>query len=179
LLRKLIESFINHNKKLIIVSRDIKIRAEEILDKSYHKSYNHSILILKEAQMEKVTINIEGTADEVIASLQRIVGTVQQPRMDVTWLPNEIEDFFEQLQPEAQRVLEEIATDPEGYDRGALIAKLRVTGRGLAGRLSSVGHNIRRSYPMKPRPIELDEETEEYTMLPEFVEWIRRNRGIH
>jgi len=122
--------------------------------------------------MERITITIEGTSEEVIRALQSVAGGVKGQVVAVRWLPDEIKDFFDCLQPEAQRILKEIATKPEGYNRDELLNTLGISGRGLAGRLSSIGHNLRRFYPMKPNPIELDYETWKYTMLPEFANWL-------
>lgn len=126
--------------------------------------------------MAKVTISIEGTPDEVTEYLKKLTGgKVQQLSTGVSWLPEEIESLFTNLQPEAKRILREITTNPEGYDRDALITRLGITGRGLAGRLSSVEFNRKRLFPSKPRPVELDWETWKYKMLPEVAEWIREN----
>lgn len=127
--------------------------------------------------MERITMTIEGTSEEVIRALQEIAGMVKKQRPLVSWLPDEIESFFNWLMPEAQRILREIATKPQGYNRDDLINKLGVSGRGLAGRLSSIGHNLKRSYPSKPSPIELDDETWSYTMLPEFADWFAHNEA--
>jgi len=121
--------------------------------------------------MERVTITIEGSTEEVIRALQAVATGVRRQGASVAWLPNEVSDFFNHLQPDAQRILREIATRPQGYNRDELVSKLGISGRGLAGRLSSIGHNLRRFYPMKPSPIELDDITWNYTMLPEFVDW--------
>ncbi len=129
--------------------------------------------------MERVTITIEGTAEEAIRALQAIVGGVKRQETGVNWVPDEIQDFFDYLRPEAQRILREIATKPEDYDRDELLNELGISGRGLAGRLSSIGHNLKRFYPMKPSPIELDDETWKYTMLPEFVDWITKDSTTH
>jgi len=122
--------------------------------------------------MEHITITIEGTSEEVIRALQAVAAGVSRQGAGVSWLVNEIREFFGHLQPEAQRILREIATRPQGYNRDDLMSELSISARGLAGRLSSVGHTLRRFYPMKPRPIELDYETWNYTMLPEFADWI-------
>ena len=127
--------------------------------------------------MERVTITIEGSTEEVIRALQAVATGVRRQGASVAWLPNEIRDFFNHLQPDAQRILREIATRPQGYNRDDLISALGISGRGLAGRLSSVGHNLRRFYPMKPKPVELDDETWNYTMLPEFVDWLAGNEA--
>jgi len=127
--------------------------------------------------MERITITIEGTSEEVIRALQEIAGAVEKQRPFVSWLPDEVEGFFNCLMPEAQRILKEIATKPQGYDRDDLMNKLGLSGRGLAGRLSSVGHKLKRFYPRKPSPIKLDDETWRYTMLPEFADWIAHNEA--
>jgi len=126
--------------------------------------------------MAKVTISIEGTPDEVTEYIQRLIDArVPQQALGVSWLPEEIENLFTNLQPEAQRILHEVAKKPEGYDRDELITQLGITGRGLAGRLSSVEFTRKRLFPSKPRPIELDWGFWKYTMLPEVVDWIKAN----
>lgn len=128
--------------------------------------------------MAKVTISIEGTPDEVTEYLKKLTGgKVQQLATGVSWLPEEIKSLYANLQPEAKRILREIATTPEGYDRDTLITRLGITGRGLAGRLSSVEFNRKRLFPSKPRPVGLDWDTWKYKMLPEVAEWIKENTG--
>ena len=128
--------------------------------------------------MAKVTISIEGTPDEVTEYLRKLAGG-NMPHLStgVSWLPEEIERLYENLQPEAKRILREVAMNPEGYDRDALISRLGITGRGLAGRLSSVEFNRKRLFPSKPRPVRLDWDIWEYKMLPEVADWIRENTG--
>ncbi len=126
--------------------------------------------------MAKVTISIEGTSDEVAEYLQKLAGSkVQRQLIGVRWLPEEIESLYSNLQPEAQRILREIAKTPAGYNRDDLLNRLGLDGRGLAGRLSSVEFNRKRLFPAKPRPFELDWDTWKYIMLPEVAEWIRVN----
>ena len=129
--------------------------------------------------MAKVTISIEGTTDEIAEYLNKLAGVkVKEQATDVSWLPEEIETLYTDIQSEAKRICREVANNPEGYDRDALIAKLRITGRGLAGRLSSVEFTRRRLFPSKPKPIELNWETWKYEMLPEVAEWIRGNTTV-
>jgi len=128
--------------------------------------------------MAKVTITVEGTTEEVAEYIQKLTGgKVQQGVLGVSWLPGEIENLFNNLQPEAQRILREVANNPTGYDREQLIKKLGITGRGLAGRLSSIEFNRKRLFPTKPRPIELDWDSWKYKMLPEVADWIKSNRA--
>ena len=128
--------------------------------------------------MAKVTISIEGTSDEVAEYLRKLTGgNVPHVPTAVSWLPEEIKRLYENLQSEAKRILREVATNPEGYDRDALISRLSITGRGLAGRLSSVEFNRKRLFPSKPRPVELDWDIWKYKMLPEVADWIRENAG--
>lgn len=128
--------------------------------------------------MAKVTISIEGTPDEVTEYLRKLTdGKMPHLSTGVSWLPEEIKRLYENLQPEAKRILREVATNPEGYDRDALISRLGITGRGLAGRLSSVEFNRKRLFPSKPRPVDLDWDTWKYKMLPEVADWIGENAG--
>lgn len=128
--------------------------------------------------MAKVTISIEGTPDEVADYMKNLIGgKVQQLSTGVSWLPDEIGNLYENLKPEAKRILREVATDPSGYDRDALISRLGITGRGLAGKLSSVEFSRKRLFPSKPRPLELNWDTWKYEMLPEVAEWISENAG--
>ena len=124
--------------------------------------------------MERVTLTIEGTAEEIIASIHRL-SQLQQTRLEegISWLDNEVEDFvINRIQSEARQILKEMANRPSGYDRDELIRNMGLTGRGLAGRLSSIGHNIRKFYPVKRHPINLDEDIGSYTLLPEFARWL-------
>ena len=135
--------------------------------------------------MAKVTINIEGTSDEVAEYLQKLTGGKVEGRIKgVSWLPEEIEILYTNLRPEAQRILREIAKNPTGYNKDDLISLLgltegdrrRIHGEGLAGRLSSIEFKRKRLFPRRPRPIELDRETRrKYIMLPEVAEWIIAN----
>jgi len=124
--------------------------------------------------MEKITLTIEGTAEEIIASISKL-GQFQYRQQEeaISWLDSEIEDFIvNRIQPEAKQILKEMADRPDGYDRDELVRNLGLTGRGLAGRLSSIGHNIRKFYPVKRHPVELDEDSGSYTLLPEFARWL-------
>lgn len=124
--------------------------------------------------MERITVTIEGTTEEIIASIFKLAQIQQRSSEEgVSWLDDEINDFVaNRIQTEARQILKEMANRPSGYDRDQLIQNMRLTGRGLAGRLSSIGHNIRKYYPMKRHPINLDETTWSYTLLPEFARWL-------
>jgi len=127
--------------------------------------------------MVKVTISIEGNQEEVNAYLQRFAAAdTQQPSSSISWLSQEIEVLFNNITPDAQAILVEIASNPTGYDRDDLMKKLGIEGRTLAGRLSSVEANRKRLFPSKPRPLDLDEATWAYEMLPEVAEWIMSNQ---
>lgn len=123
--------------------------------------------------MAKVTISIEGTPDEVTEYIQKLTGAKVQQAIGVRWLPEEIENLFTNLASEAQRILHEVAKKPEGYDRDELITNLGISGRGLAGRLSSVEFQRKRLFPSKPRPVYLDWGSWRYKMLSEVADWIK------
>lgn len=129
--------------------------------------------------MEHVTLTIEGTASEVQIALRRlgttVVGPGEQEVGSISWLDGEIANFFNELQDNAKRILTEIANQPDGYNRDELLAALGFGSRELAGSLSSVGHTLRRFYPLKPKPVVLDDETWKYVMLPEVARWLTTN----
>lgn len=128
--------------------------------------------------MEHVTLSIEGTAEEVQIALKRLAAMAQTEAVEssaVSWLGGEIANFFNSLQANAQKILVEIARRSDGYNRGELLSALAFQPRELAGSLSSVGHTLRRYYPMKPRPLLLDPEKRQYRMLPEVARWIMTN----
>jgi len=128
--------------------------------------------------LERVTLSIEGTAEEVQIALRRLAALTQMVTTEssnVSWLGGEIANFFNSLQSNAQRILVEIARRYDGYNRDELLSALSFQPRELAGSLSSVGHTLRRFYPMKPRPVSLDQDTWQYRMLPEVARWILAN----
>ncbi len=128
--------------------------------------------------MEHVTLSIEGTAEEVQIALRRLAAMAQKGTVEsgtASWLGGEISNFFNSLQGNAQKILVEIARRSDGYNRGELLSALAFQPRELAGSLSSVGHTLRRYYPMKPRPLLLDPEKRQYRMLPEVARWIMTN----
>ena len=125
--------------------------------------------------MGKVVVTIEGNVEEIYTAMRKFIGVKDQWFTRISWLDDEIEDFFINLQPEAKRILRQIASRPEGYNRDVLVKDLGIDSKGMGGKLSSLGHNLKRDYPMKPSPIEFLEEKREYRMLPEFSKWIKEN----
>lgn len=84
------------------------------------------------------------------------------------WSPDEFQQFWNSIKPDAQRVLKEIAKRPSGYPRDDLLKVLSLNGRTLAGFLSSVGHNMK-VFEGVIRPMELDGETGAYKMPKEVA----------
>lgn len=125
--------------------------------------------------MEKVMVTIEGNVEEVYAAMRKLIGIKDQSFTRISWLDDEIEGFFYNLQPEAQRILRRISSKTDGYNREELIKDLGIDWKSMNGKLSSIGHTINRYYPMKPSPYEFNEEKREYQMLPEFSSWIKAN----
>jgi len=127
--------------------------------------------------MAKVTVSIEGTSEEVVEYLQKLVsGKGQNLVGGVSWLPEEIESFYDNLKPEAQRILKEVAKNPTGYDRDDLINRLGLDVRKIPGNLSSVEFKRKKLFPSKPKAMWLDWDIWKYKMLPEVAEWIINNR---
>ena len=125
--------------------------------------------------MEKVMVTIEGNVEEIYSAMRKFIGIKDQGFTRISWLDDEVEDFFYNLRPEAQRILRQMSGKPDGYSREELIKDLGIDYKSMGGKLSSLGHNKNRDYPMKPSPIEFDEEKREYRMLPEFSNWIKEN----
>ncbi len=125
--------------------------------------------------MEKVSLNIEGTSDEIIGALKKLAGLVEQRdeeiSLDENWSEEEIQKFWSMLTDGAKEAFRIIAKFPTGCHRNLVLKELGISGNQLAGRLSSQGHTLR-NFPNKPCPVELDWNTWEYKMRPEFVEAI-------
>lgn len=109
--------------------------------------------------MAKVTINIEGTAEEVQQALRTLVGAMEVaggPAEAVAavapWTPDEARRLWRELAPEARRILQELARRSEGYPQSNLSKALGLSPREIGGRLSSVGHAMRK-LPNKPHPV--------------------------
>ncbi|MCS7051227.1 MAG: hypothetical protein NZL87_06400, partial [Thermomicrobium sp.] len=86
---------------------------------------------------------------------------------------------WSRLQDGARQILAEIAKRPEGYPMVDLERALGVPARVIGGRLSSVGHAMRR-FPHKEEPVEFRTGGDEapgrriYFMKPEIARMIRR-----
>ena len=77
--------------------------------------------------MERVSITIEGTAEEVRSALRRLTALVPeglQEAQEVSWLDGEISNFLALLQSNARTILREIARRPTGYNRDELLSAL-------------------------------------------------------
>lgn len=127
--------------------------------------------------MEKVSLNIEGTSDEVVRALKNLARQVGQQEeetsLEENWSEEEIQDFWRMLTDGAKEAFRVIANRPDGCPREYVLEKLDIEGNQLAGRLSSQGHTMR-NFPQKGWPVKLDENTWEYKMKPEFAEAISK-----
>lgn len=128
--------------------------------------------------MEKISVNIEGTSEEIAKAIKALAALLSEPEekqesQEEDWSEDEIKKFWQMLTEGAREVLRVIAKHPAGCDRDVVLKDLGLNGNQLAGRLSSQGHTMRQ-FPKKPRPVELDWNTWEYKMRPEFVEAIKK-----
>jgi len=125
--------------------------------------------------VEKITINIEGTSEDIVKALKDLAGLMERREEEVSpdenWTEEEIKKFWQMLTDGAKEVFRVIAKNPTGCDRDLVLEELDIEGNQLAGRLSSQGHTMR-NFPKKPWPVELDWNTWEYKMRPEFAEAI-------
>jgi hypothetical protein len=60
------------------------------------------------------------------------------------WPAEEAKELLNQIRPNAQNILEELAKKPEGYPRPELIRALGSSDQAIRGQLSSVGSALRR-----------------------------------
>ncbi|MCM8745214.1 hypothetical protein NET03_01575 [Thermomicrobium sp. CFH 73360] len=142
--------------------------------------------------MARIVITIEGDSQEIGAIqevLQRLAGLAagefevsELPRVPgerEAWTFEEFRQFWSRLQDGARQILAEIAKRPEGYPMVELERALGVPARVIGGRLSSVGHAMRR-FPHKEEPVEFRTGGDEapgrriYFMRPEIARMIRR-----
>jgi len=127
--------------------------------------------------MEKVTINIEGSSEEVVKALQRLASLfVEQQETKVVqeeWSEQDIRGFWNLLTEGARAALRVVAKQPNGCPRHNVLKELGIKGNELAGQLSSVGHT-RRKFKTKCCPFRLNWDTWEYEMIPELSEAIIR-----
>lgn len=142
--------------------------------------------------MARIVITIEGDSQEIGAIqevLQRLAGLTgtelevgEVPRGGgerEPWTFEEFRQFWSRLQDGARQILAEIAKRPEGYPMVELERALGVPARVIGGRLSSVGHAMRR-FPHKEEPVEFRTGGDEtpgrriYFMKPEIARMIRR-----
>ncbi len=142
--------------------------------------------------MAKIVITIEGDSQEIGAIqevLQRLAGlaageletheALRTVGEREPWTFEEFRQFWSRLQDGARQILAEIAKRPEGYPMVELEQALGVPARVIGGRLSSVGHAMRR-FPHKEDPVEFRTGGDEapgrriYFMRPEIARMIRR-----
>ena len=145
--------------------------------------------------MARLTITIEGESEEIEAIqavLQRLAGvtavtgsataeaseTLRLTAQRKDWTAEEYEHFWGQLKDGARQILAEVAKRPEGYPMSDLERALGLPARVIGGRLSSIGHAMRR-FESKEKPIELRTVREDgsrriYVMKPEIARLVRR-----
>jgi hypothetical protein len=62
----------------------------------------------------------------------------------LSWAPREVEKILNGVNPNARRILAELAKSPEGYQRSDMIKVLDLKERAVGGQLSSLGRALRR-----------------------------------
>ena len=161
--------------------------------------------------MVKVTLTMEGDAEEVIAAIRKLaVGdtislttvaeTVDDDAPETTpeaasastvsppapppvpegrWTIDHVRTFWRYLAPNAQQVYHQVAHS-NGYvmSRQSLLDAMGLTERQLSGRMSSVGHSVRRIRNAHnvslPHPMAFDQSSDDYKMLPDVADAIVR-----
>ena len=132
--------------------------------------------------MGKVEFNltVSGEPQDVQATIARVFGSTSAiepaPKEEIAWTTDSITALWEGLTDKAREVLKEMARRPEGYPFTELRQALGLDAAQVAGRLSSVGHNMR-SFPGRPRLVVADGRSREYRLHPAFAEFIRSFEG--
>ncbi len=95
------------------------------------------------------------------------------------WTIDHVRTFWRYLAPNAQQVYHRVANS-SGYvmSRQSLLDAMGLTERQLSGRMSSVGHSVRRIRNAHnvslPHPMAFDPSTDDYKMLPDVADAIVR-----
>jgi hypothetical protein len=132
--------------------------------------------------MAKVTISVEGEPDDVRNALIALLrggplpGDAMPPLPSTAdlWSREDLSRFWMAIQPEARRVLAEVAKHPAGAAWDDVRAALDLSGPEMAGRMSSVGHIMRKIFGGRPAPVQRDYVTRQYTMDPAVAREILR-----
>ena len=157
--------------------------------------------------MVKVALTVEGEADDVIAAIRHLAGDKVSPATVVVadneavaaapteavtppppppapvpegrWTIDHVRTFWGYLAPNAQQVYHRVANS-SGYvmSRQSLLDAMGLTERQLSGRMSSVGHSVRRIRNVHnvalPHPMAFDPTSDDYKMLPDVADSIMR-----
>jgi len=152
--------------------------------------------------MARLTITVEGEADEVREALRHLLGgdlvgtsgpaaglppdqqstgdgePTAAPPPPLTWTHDELSRLWAHLTDPARRVLREVADQPDGYRFEELERSLGLDMRRIGGSLSSVGHTMRRLYRVddvyvRPWPLVGDKYKRVYLMDEQVAEMIR------
>ena len=95
------------------------------------------------------------------------------------WTIDHVRTFWGYLAPNAQQVYHRVANS-SGYvmSRQSLLDAMGLTERQLSGRMSSVGHSVRRIRNAHnvalPHPMAFDPTSDDYKMLPDVADAIMR-----
>lgn len=102
-----------------------------------------------------------------------------EPVPEGRWTIDHVRTFWGYLAPNAQQVYHRVANS-SGYvmSRQSLLDAMGLTERQLSGRMSSVGHSVRRIRNAHnvalPHPMAFDPTSDDYKMLPDVADAIMR-----
>jgi hypothetical protein len=123
----------------------------------------------------KVTIEVQGSADEVVAWLRRLPTDVEFDSVSVDtsksdgddWPPEMVEQLVHTISPKARQVLQLIALGAPEVTFDDLQDALEVSGVGLGGIMASFGFAKNRGIP---RPYRVDRTRRVYHMDEDLAE---------
>ncbi len=134
---------------------------------------------------ESVTSAAETVDDEMsdaapeVTPASNVASSAVLPVPEGRWTIDHVRTFWRYLAPNAQQVYHQVAHS-SGYvmSRQSLLDAMGLTERQLSGRMSSVGHSVRRIRNVHnvslPHPMAFDQSTDDYKMLPDVADAIVR-----
>ena len=141
--------------------------------------------------MARFTFTLEGEPLEFRPSLRALLGALAADALDSIGeddeaattdghaagkeelTPEEFGRLWRAVRPDARDILTAIAEQPDcSFEE--LQQATGLGGLGIAGRLSSVGHTMRRFFGGKRAPVTRDYQTRRYHMAPDVAELVKR-----
>lgn len=134
----------------------------------------------------KITITLEGEVKDIPDELYNFIRAMNKQNLQISeqspqikrgrgialkkWTPDEFQTLWQHIRNEARLIMVELAKKPNGYSSMNLQQSLSLGGLSIGGRLSSVGHQIRKlGFENKESLFRRDPEQSLAYVMPEYV----------